>query len=814
MGCCVSTSSSDEKGRGSNNNNSKVRTGTEKGLTYKDGANNNNKDQSSTTVSGAKSPARKELTGTTVQNNYNEDEDGNEDLNSDNASVSSRKSIVSVSSTRSSKALATGGTIIPKSQDALLALSRTTKSASDGFVSPSAKGLDMRALKHATTNSTGMGIYGTDSGMGSTASPTSQGGEGSLEAARNEMSMFVWGDYNVDPLDAIEQRNARYGGAVATGGSKKVPKKHLGSSLNSTVGGVQFVLNDFVIKTMDEEMIDAENFRTTVVREEFFGDRPLRNSSCRCMLGHGARVKAIAVAPDEATFVSSSVEDNDILQQFVSGRGELFYFTGHGAAIVSLSFSRDGHYFASTSRDASIAVWDAQQGTVHKRVRWLDADCGGGGSIPIANAFSWNGQYICAGYQDRVCRVWDLDRNNVITHFTEHEGIVICVSCHPSELICASGGADRNVFLWKLETGEVVFKCSGHDNAVISVNFTPNGESLISSDDKSCKIWNVHTGKLNLTVHVGDIVSSMPTIANKNRVVTAVVTNAGTGSVSGTLGSTQRPSASNAASAGLNNENGSGPQKKQQQPPTQQQQQQQPQLLTNEPETSLPGSTVANSASSTVTDTSSQPTTTTNMIRVTNPALPGVETSNHNNNNSPVGSDQSTVTNMNTLFAPSSPVTSNTTSLHRQININNNNNNTNNKTSSNSPSTTSLGVNNNSNQLTTTSSNIYIDRLPLALRNALNGRNSLATARKAFQSTAAISQRMAFTVSCPCPGSFSTGYFAVASTAKSVHIISITTGREETSFAAKAPVFALACGRDEILMFGDTFGNLYVAELK
>ena len=99
-----------------------------------------------------------------------------------------------------------------------------------------------------------------------------------------------------------------------------------------------------------------------------------------------------------------------------------------------------------------------------------------------------------------------------------------------------------------------------------------------------------------------------------------------------------------------------------------------------------------------------------------------------------------------------------------------------------------------------------------SLRAALNGRNSLVTAKKAFQSTAAISQRIAFTVSCACPGAFSTGYFAVASTAKAVHIISMSTGREVTCFSAKSPVFSLACGRQNTIMFGDTFGNLYVAD--
>lgn len=282
------------------------------------------------------------------------------------------------------------------------------------------------------------------------------------------------------------------------------------------------------------------------------------------------------------------------------------------------------------------------------------------------------------------------------------------------------------VFLWDLESGNVAFRCAGHDNAVISVNFTPNGENLISSDDKSCRIWNCSNGNLQLTVNVADIVPPLtPTpgggTASNNHLSGIPNTSSGPGT----------PSASN-----VNNNNSSGASAR------------------------GPGAAGAGSADA--------------LGATQGPKDLFKDVSSEQNQN-----QQGAAANL-----PGSTVEEN----------------------NNNSSATGMG--------TVSISQSYINRLPEALRAALNGRNSLATAKKAFQSTAAISQRIAFTVSCPCPGSFSTGYFAVASTAKSVHIISITTGREETSFVAKAPVFALACGRDEVLMFGDTFGNLYVAELK
>jgi WD40 repeat protein len=59
-----------------------------------------------------------------------------------------------------------------------------------------------------------------------------------------------------------------------------------------------------------------------------------------------------------------------------------------------------------------------------------------------------------------------------------------------------SGSYDNTIKLWNVETGKEIRTLKGHDNSVRSVNFSPDGKTLVSgSNDKTIKLWNVETGK-------------------------------------------------------------------------------------------------------------------------------------------------------------------------------------------------------------------------------------------------------------------------------------------------------------------------------
>lgn len=62
---------------------------------------------------------------------------------------------------------------------------------------------------------------------------------------------------------------------------------------------------------------------------------------------------------------------------------------------------------------------------------------------------------------------------------------------------CASGCRDKLIKLWNCKDGRCIFTFSGHDNWVTDLVFHPSGKYLLSSsDDKSLRIWDLHSGRL------------------------------------------------------------------------------------------------------------------------------------------------------------------------------------------------------------------------------------------------------------------------------------------------------------------------------
>ncbi|WP_149977355.1 nSTAND1 domain-containing NTPase, partial [Microcystis aeruginosa] len=77
-----------------------------------------------------------------------------------------------------------------------------------------------------------------------------------------------------------------------------------------------------------------------------------------------------------------------------------------------------------------------------------------------------------------------------------HNGSVYSVNFSPDGKTLVSGSDDNTIKLWNVETGEEIRTLKGHDNWVNSVSFSPDGKTLVSgSDDKTIKLWNVQTGQ-------------------------------------------------------------------------------------------------------------------------------------------------------------------------------------------------------------------------------------------------------------------------------------------------------------------------------
>eukprot|EP01104_Vermistella_antarctica_P004159 TRINITY_DN14666_c0_g1_i1.p1 TRINITY_DN14666_c0_g1~~TRINITY_DN14666_c0_g1_i1.p1 ORF type:complete len:421 (+),score=71.71 TRINITY_DN14666_c0_g1_i1:28-1290(+) len=88
-------------------------------------------------------------------------------------------------------------------------------------------------------------------------------------------------------------------------------------------------------------------------------------------------------------------------------------------------------------------------------------------------------------------------KDDSILLFDDHTDAVLCVACHPSLPLIASGGCDDIAYVWNADTGETRWKLTGHTDSVSAVAFSRDGTLLASAGmDGAVKIWNVESGEL------------------------------------------------------------------------------------------------------------------------------------------------------------------------------------------------------------------------------------------------------------------------------------------------------------------------------
>jgi WD40 repeat protein len=116
---------------------------------------------------------------------------------------------------------------------------------------------------------------------------------------------------------------------------------------------------------------------------------------------------------------------------------------GHMALIRSLVFTPDGQKLISASDDKTIRVWDVESGRIVQTIRG-QIDDGDPGKI-YALALSRDGRFLAAGGRTGV-----------------------------------ASGDGQPIRLYDLNAGTLIGLFKGHDEAVLSLDFSPDGDRLVS----------------------------------------------------------------------------------------------------------------------------------------------------------------------------------------------------------------------------------------------------------------------------------------------------------------------------------------------
>lgn len=194
-----------------------------------------------------------------------------------------------------------------------------------------------------------------------------------------------------------------------------------------------------------------------------------------------------AFLPDGIHLATGDTQGTVSLWNYQTGQ-QIKVFDRIAAWVTSIAVSPDGKYLAAAAA-ATIRVWRIETGDcIHTLI-------GHSGWWIRRVVFSPDGQTLMSsGGEDRSIRFWNIETGQCQQVLEYPDADVFSCAFSPcSSMIAAAHGA--HIMLLDRMTGQCVRTLSGHLNQVLSVNFSSDGKTLVSTGvDHLVKIWQVETG--------------------------------------------------------------------------------------------------------------------------------------------------------------------------------------------------------------------------------------------------------------------------------------------------------------------------------
>ena len=167
----------------------------------------------------------------------------------------------------------------------------------------------------------------------------------------------------------------------------------------------------------------------------------------------------------------------------------------HLASTQAVVWFPAGKLLASTGKDATIRVWDADTGA--QLAKFTDSP-----SSELALAVSPDGELLAWSGEKGIIRVVRWKANERIYHLKEGEEYVTSLAFSPDGRHLATGGMDRTIRVWDLKLGKAIATLTGHREAVYALQYTRDGKQLVSgSADGTVRLWTIPAGRESLTIH-------------------------------------------------------------------------------------------------------------------------------------------------------------------------------------------------------------------------------------------------------------------------------------------------------------------------
>jgi WD40 repeat protein len=230
-------------------------------------------------------------------------------------------------------------------------------------------------------------------------------------------------------------------------------------------------------------------------------------------------IEILAVSPDAEWLACGG--NNSVIRMIPikAGSNMQYELKGHTSSVKSLVFSYDGKYLYSASLDGKVLKWDlaAKTSTSENpgqvKISFIDISSNGSYLAGVSNdgqALIWDTQKkndifrvpvespgrnvkvvrfkpgentIAVGYSDGYVELWDISTHKMISAIKAHTASVNDIRFNTTLPQMATAGNDMLLKLWDtsdLTTPPITFNDNGDDGKVLVIEFSPDGQLIIS----------------------------------------------------------------------------------------------------------------------------------------------------------------------------------------------------------------------------------------------------------------------------------------------------------------------------------------------
>ena len=244
-------------------------------------------------------------------------------------------------------------------------------------------------------------------------------------------------------------------------------------------------------------LVDTTAALREIIKALRAADELVEGAASRTFKGSDSPVRGVAFSPD-GNVVWTCAEDGRVWAWDVATRKERITSKTDGTKYLALAISPDGKrvLIGGTTEGKGDDARKVDAGVIavyteHFKEVWHEVNDAGVRAV----AFSPDGKRVAAACDNGFVLVRDAETGKaIVTLGRRQDGPLTAVAFSPDGKLLAAGGADKSVSLWDVATGKEVRSFGGHAVNVTTVQFSPDGRTLLTASGGTVYLSDVAAG--------------------------------------------------------------------------------------------------------------------------------------------------------------------------------------------------------------------------------------------------------------------------------------------------------------------------------